>query len=458
MFNGGDKMAIYWKEIEGKTKKSKEIFEKSKELLPLGVSSNYRYLDPYPIYFSKGKGTRIYDADGNEYLDFNMAFGVLSTGHSHPKLVEAIKERIENGTILGFEYERVHEAARLIKEIYGMDMVRFSTTGGEATQAAVRLARGFTGRPKILKFEGCYHGSHDSLLVSIKPDGKRAGYSRDPIPLASSWGVNDSFVRDVFVAPFNDIEAVTDIFEKHHNEIAGVILEPVPMNMGLVLPEKGFLEGLRKITEEYGSVLIFDEIKTGVKYYGGASRYFGVKPDIITLGKSIGGGYPISAVAGRKEIMSLIAPGKISHAGTFNSNPLSIDAAITVLRDILTENNYKKAENLSMEIYKGYSDIIEDLKLPLGVSNWALSGQVYFGLNKVRNWRDFLKTNVSQWYEFLILMMKNGVVPAAPGPDEQWTVSVQHNKEEVEINVETFKKIAPLIKNITSEMAIEEAI
>ncbi|MEM0486419.1 MAG: aminotransferase class III-fold pyridoxal phosphate-dependent enzyme, partial [Thermoplasmata archaeon] len=224
-------------QLKEKTRKSKNIFEEAVKYIPYGVHSNYRVLDPYPIYFKAGKGSKLYDADGNEYLDFNMAFGALTIGHSHPILVNKLKERIENGTILGFEYENSLKLAKLITKIYDLDMVRFSMNGADATQAAVRAARAYTGRNKILKFEGCYHGSHDALAFSIKPAKGKGGYSRSPIPVPAGPGISPSIINDVIIAPFNDLEAVEKIVGKNPSEIAAIILEPVPMNMGLVEPE-----------------------------------------------------------------------------------------------------------------------------------------------------------------------------------------------------------------------------
>jgi glutamate-1-semialdehyde 2,1-aminomutase len=445
-------------DFKKRTERSKQIYSEAKEYVPYGVNSNYRYIDPYPIYFKSGKGSKLFDVDGNEYIDFNMAFGVLSIGHSHPKLIRGLKERIESGTIVGFEYEGSLALAKLVKKIYNLDMVRFSSTGGEATQAAVRIARSYTAKKKIIKFEGCYHGSHDSLLVSVKPPVGKGGYSKHPLPVLSGPGVATSAADDVIVAPFNDIEAVVNIVEKNYNEIAGIILEPVPMNMGLVIPKKGFLETLRKLSDQYNIVLIFDEIKTGSKHYGGASSYFNVKPDLMTLGKAIAGGFPLSVVGGKREIMSVLGPGKTPHAGTFDSNPLSVDASLITLKDIFLEREIRKAEDMSKEIAKGYKDIIKDYKIPMNVNQWSLSGSLYFGIDYVENWRDFLKTNVSLWYEYLYGMMNRGIIPAAPGPDEQWTVSTVHTMEEADKNMEAFKEISESLKNVKSEIAIEEAV
>ncbi len=440
------------------TEKSKQIWKESLKYTPYGVHSNYRALDPYPMYFVRGHGSKIEDVDGNSYIDFNMAFGVLTTGHSNPKLVNKIRERIENGTILGFEYAESYKLAKLIAQRFKTEFVRFSNTGGEADSSAIRFARSFTGREKIIKFEGCYHGSYDSVLVSTKPSRGKAGNPKFPNPVPSGPGITSSIISDTIVLPFNDFEAIQETFEKEHEKIAGVILEPIPMNMGLVLPKKGFLEELRKLTEENNSVLIFDEVKTGSKHYGGASNYFKVQPDLITLGKAIGAGIPLSAITGKKEIMQNIGPGKTPHAGTFNSNPLSIDAGIVSMENILTETNLSYAERLSSELSKAYREIISDGKLPLGVQDWSVSGSLYFTTKKIQNWRDFLTTNVNQWYRYYYMMLDKGIIPAAPGPDEQWTVSVMHTKEDIEAHIEAFKSVSESLKKVVSDLQIEEAL
>jgi glutamate-1-semialdehyde 2,1-aminomutase len=440
------------------TSKSKDVWKESLKYTPYGVHSNYRALDPYPMYFKKASGSKIEDVDGNLYTDFNMAFGVLTTGHSNPALLKKLRSRLESGTILGFEYADSHKLAKLVTSRFKTDFVRFSTTGGEATTAATRFARAFTGREKIIKFEGCYHGSHDLLLVSTKPSRGKAGNPKFPNAVPSGTGVPTLALEDTIVLPFNDTETLREAFRMYHDKIAGAILEPVPMNMGLVLPKKGFLEELRKLTEENNSVLIFDEVKTGSKHFGGAAEYFKIKPDLITLGKAIGGGIPISAVTGKMEVMQTIGPGKTPHAGTFNSNPLSIDAGIVSMETILTEANLRNAETLSNKLSKAYRDIIEDDKIPLGVQDWSVSGSVYFTTKKIENWRDFLTTNVNQWYRYYYMMLDKGIIPAAPGPDEQWTVSVMHSREDINNHIEAFKGVSENLKHVVSDLQIEEAL
>ena len=271
------------------TPRSSEVFKASKAQTPLGVHSNYRYIDPYPLYFGSGKGSRIHDVDGNEYIDFNMGFGALLAGHAHPVLVEALTKRVAEGSLLGFEFEDSAKLAAVLCQRFNLEMVRFSNTGAEATMHGIRFARAFTGRKKILKFEGCYHGSHDQLLVSVKPSVEKAGDERFPNPVPASEGVLEEIVRNTVVAPFNDLEAVEELMRRHQGEIAAVILEPIPMNMGFVPPRLGFLKGLREICNHHNSVLIFDEIKTCGKFYGGASKYYGVTPDLSILGKARAG-------------------------------------------------------------------------------------------------------------------------------------------------------------------------
>jgi len=443
-----------------RTKRSEQIYRESVNVTPFGVHSNYRFFEPYPLYFTRGKGSRLWDADGNEYIDFNLAFGVLVAGHSHPILVEAMKERIENSTILGFEFEDSYKLAKIICERFKVDMVKFSSTGGEATSYAIRFARAYTGRKKILKFEGCYHGFGDSLLVSVKPSKAKAGHPRFPNQVPASQGILEEVVKNTLVAPFNDLEAVETIMKTHGNDVAGIILEPIPMNMGFVLPKPGFLQGLREIADEYNSVLIFDEVKTCGKFYGGAVEHFKVKPDLITLGKAIAGGYPLSAVAGKKEVMSCVVPGVVSHAGTFNSNPLCITAGIVTLSKILTKEAMAKATRLSEMLAKGYEDIINDTKIP-AIVQWAgTSGTMHFTREgkKVENWRSFLATETARWMLYFVIMLNRGVVPMAPGPDEQWTVSVQHSKEDINKHLEVFKEIAEHVRRLEMEMPIVEAI
>jgi glutamate-1-semialdehyde 2,1-aminomutase len=446
------------RKFEGRTAKSKAIFEKARVNVPFGVHSNYRYSDPYPLYFTRGEGTKLWDADGNEYLDYNMGFGVLVAGHSHPLVVEAIKEQAERGTDFGFEWEQTPRFARMICDRFHVDEVKLSNTGAEATMYAVRFARSFTRRNKIVKFEGCYHGGNETLIVSVKPSKDRQGDPKTPNQVPSSTGVPEGFYKNTLVAPFNDLEAVEKIVRKNGSEIAGMILEPIPMNMGFIPPRPGFLEGLRKLADEYGFVLIFDEIKTCGKFYGGMKDYVDVEPDLITLGKAIGGGVPISAVAGKRQIMETITPGVVSHAGTFNANPLCVVAGIATLSGVLTREAMSRSADLSKMLAKGYGDLIEDNDLTAQISQAGLSGAIAFSPEPVVDWRSFQACDTGKWFAYCFSMMNRGIIPAGPSPDEQWTVSVVHTKEDIEAHLEAFKKVIGYVKKYEKLAELVEAI
>lgn len=437
---------VEFKRFMERTKRSMEIFQLTRDYVPYGVCSNYRALEPYPLYFSRGVGSRVYDADGNEYIDFNMAFGVLVAGHNHPRLVDVVEERLKNGVILGFEYERIHELAKIIKDRFNVDMVRFSTTGLESTLHAIRIARGYTQRDKVIKFLGTYHGSHDFLLVATKPNIYAAGHVKRPSRVPSGPGVSKGALSEVLIAQYGDIESVEELFWEHPDEIAAVILEPVAMNMGVIVPSKKFMHDLRRLCDEYGAILIFDEVKTCGKLYGGAEEYFSVKPDIKTMAKAIAGGFPLSVIGGKKEIMDEVGPGKVPHAGTFNSNPLVIDAGIVTLSEILTRDAMSKAIELSNELVRAHGDILSDEGIPVKTVSFGTSGAVFFSEYDINNWHDFLRyQHTGRWWVYFVGMMNRGVVPTAPGPDEQWTVSAQHTEEDIQHMIDVLSEIAGLV-------------
>jgi glutamate-1-semialdehyde 2,1-aminomutase len=444
--------------LRKKTRRSKEIFEEARRWMPFGVNSNYRYLDPYPLYFSKGRGTKLWDADGNEYLDFNMAFGALGIGHSHPVLVKAMLDRVANGTIFGFEGETVAALGKTICQRFMVDRVKLSSTGLESTMHAVRLARAYTKRKKILKFEGCYHGSHDTLMVNVKPSLAKTGEGRVPNIVPSSQGMPDETFQNTIVAQFNDFDSVERTVKRDRENLAGVILEPIPMNMGFVPPKPGFLEALRHLCDETGALLIFDEVKTCGKFYRGAEGEFGVTPDLKTMGKAIGGGYPLSVLGGKKEVMDAIVPGVIAHAGTFNSNPVVVTAGLVTLTKILTKEKLAHAAKLGEELAHGYTDIIEDAKLKARVQAIGVSGTMHFTDHEVTNWRSFLDVNVGTWWTYYTAMLNRGIIPMATGPDEQWTVSVQHTKDEIKTHLEVFKTVVRELLKSEVSMEMVEAI
>ena len=340
-------------EYRRRTPRSAQLHERAKQSLPLGVASSFQSYDPYPLFMRDAQGSRIHDVDGNEYVDFDMAFGVLAAGHSHPVLAEVLSASRRERHVLHVPVEDSILMAEEIRRRFGCDLVRFSNSGTEATMDAIRVARGFTGREKILKFEGGYHGHHDDVLVSIQPPREFIGSIDAPVTVPASAGLPRSRIEETVVAPFNNRDALEHILERHKGEIAAIIVEPVQFNIGVVPPLPGFLERVRELATAHGAVLIFDEVKTGVVIaYGGATEWFGVKPDLFCLAKSIGGGVPVGAFGGRGEVMGVIEklpelnegnagtalahstiPGgatRVAHLGTYNGNPLAMAAGVTV--------------------------------------------------------------------------------------------------------------------------------
>ncbi|HYS99513.1 MAG TPA: aspartate aminotransferase family protein [Thermoplasmata archaeon] len=444
--------------FQRRTRKSARAWEAAKRHIPSGVNSNYRLVDPHPLFVRKAKGSRVWDVDGNEYIDFNMAFGALVAGHSHPILAKAMRERVSNGTIFGYESADAGPLAEHICKRFAVDRLKFSMSGLDATLFSVRLARAVTGRKRILKFEGCYHGSHDALMVSIKPRKEVSGDPKRPNPVPSSKGLLKELVETAVIAPFNDLASTEALATEHADDIAGIILEPVPMNMGYVQPKPGFLEGLRALADEIGAVLIFDEVKTCGKWYGGAEEAFGVTPDVKVFGKAIGGGFPVAAVGGKASIMDQVIPGQIAHAGTFNANPLSMSAGLVTMTKILTRSGMQYAQRMGNALAKGYTDIVRDHRLTMRIQAGGISGTVHFTRHEVTDWRSFQDVDVGRWWGYNTAMMNRGVIPMATGPDEQWTMSVAHTKADVQAHLDAFEEVAETLKHGQTEMALVEAV
>lgn len=452
------RLARAYDEFRRRTPRSASLFEAARRFSPLGVHSNYRFVDPYPLYIHRAQGVTIWDADQNPYLDFNMGFGSLQSGHAHPKLVEALGRQLADGSVYGYEWERTPEVSERICRRFGTAKVRFSTTGLEATHHAVRIARAHTGRRYVLKFEGSYHGSHDTLLVGVKPRADTAGDPRRPVSVPASPGLLPEVTERTLVAPFNDLEATRAIARAHRDELAAIIAEPIPMNMGFVLPEEGFFPGLRELCDELGSLLILDEIKTGAKYpHGGAARV-GVRPDLVTLGKSIACGVPLSAVAAREGILDGVGPRKIAHAGTYNANPLAMAACLVTLEQILTPEALDRSARLSSRLAVGYRQIFADAKVPGQVVADGVSGTAYFTDRPVRNWRDFLAVDGDRSMLYYYLCLNRGLVPAGTGPDEQWTISVQHTDADVDRHLEILGSVAAGLAGRPEAGEIEESV
>jgi len=454
-------------EYRRRTPRSAELFERARRSLPLGVASSFQAYDPYPLFMTDARGSRITDADGNEYIDFDMAFGVLAAGHSHPLVAQALATRVANGTCYTFPVEQGIALAEEIKSRFGADCVRFSNSGTEATMDAIRVARGYTGREKIVKFEGGYHGHHDDVLVSIQPPRELMGPAESPATVPASAGIPRSRISETIIAPFNEPDMVAAILEAHAGEIAAIMVEPVQFNIGVVPPKPGFLERLRELADEHGIVLIFDEVKTGVVLaWGGAYEYFGVKPDLFCLAKSIGGGVPIGAFGGRDAVMRSIEslegtpafsadaagtgidrttiPGgatRVAHLGTFNGNPLSMTAGLVTLTQVLTRDVYPRLHAMADRLTAGCADILAEHGLPGYAINVGPKGCVMFTPERVTNYRDFIGLDSELWTASFFYLANRGIL-LPPGPDDQWTLSVQHTDAEIDRYLAVFRDFA----------------
>ena len=411
--------------------KSKEIYEESTNYMPGGVSSPIRAYKPYPFIVEKAKGSKLYDADGNEYIDYCLAYGPLVLGHANDILIREAAEQLELGTAYGVPSEKeLILAKEVIKRVPCAEMVRFVNSGTEATMSAIRLARGVTGRNKFIKFEGAYHGAHDAVLV--KSGSGMAGKPDSP-------GVPEESTKNTILAPFNDEESIREIIQENKDEIACIILEPIMGNIGCVPPKEGYLKFLREITEENDIILIFDEVITGFRLSkGGAQEYYGVTPDLVTFGKILGGGFPMGAIAGKKELIEQFAPsGKVYQAGTFSGNPMSINGGISTLK-LLDDKFYKDLHDKGEYLRKGIADTLSSLKLDYQINGVESMTQVYFTENEVYDYETAQLADSEGFLKYFHTLLENGVF-VAPSQYECGFLSNQHSKEDLDKTLEAME-------------------
>lgn len=437
---------------EKRTPKSSEAHKRALKRIPLGVASNYRAYDPYPIFVKEAQGSKLRDIDGNEYVDHNLCFGTLMAGHCHPAVVKAIEKVLHAGTTFGMPHDMEWELAEEICARYPVEMVRFGSSGTEVTMHACRMARAATKRDKILKFEGAYHGLHDTALVSVKPKAEDYGEVSAPNSVPGGLGVPKATVDNVVIASFNDLGGVEHRFKQYPGQIAAIILEPILMNVGLCMPQPGFLQGLRDIATKNNALLIFDEVKTGAKLgWGGASEYFGVKPDMICLAKSIGGGVPLGAFGASRAVMDLISQHKVFHGGTYNTNRVSMAAGLATFREVLTRDNYAHVDKLSKKLTEGYSSIVAKAGLQAYVASAGVNGALMLYPKEIRNYRDWTAIDVDLWRHYWFAMVNRGVLAQPYWWDEQWTVSVQHSAADIDKHLVAFDDVAPALARAQKE-------
>ncbi|MEM3064421.1 MAG: glutamate-1-semialdehyde 2,1-aminomutase [Candidatus Nitrosotenuis sp.] len=412
---------------------SKSLFTQAKKLIPAGVNSPVRYFAPYPFFVKKAQGGYIWDADRNKYLDFCAGYGAMLLGHKRKEIICAVQKQLKIGTMYGAPTDLEVELAKLITRIYpSMRKVRLVNTGAEATMTAIRLARGFTKKKKVIKFEGCYHGAHESMLV-------KAGSAHHGMPISA--GVPDDFSKNTVVVQYNNAAQLESVIKKN-NDVAGVIVEPVLGNMGLILPNKNFLQDIRKITKQHDVPLIFDEIITGFRLsLGGAQQYFGITPDITTLGKSLSNGFVISAVGGKSEIMDNLAPlGEVYEASTFAGNPISVTAAIASIKTMskLKHKIYPTLADFCSKLTRSIDETAQDLKIPHQVNAIGSMFQVFFTNEPVMDYASSKKSDTKKFEKLFKNLLKKGVF-VAPSQFETVFLSYAHTHSDIEHTINAYE-------------------
>lgn len=418
-------------------KKSKKLFEKAVKILPGGVDSPvraFKAVGGIPLFTKKASGAYITDVDNNKYIDYVGSWGPMILGHNHPEVVKAIKEALKNGTSFGTSSEREILLAELVLEAFpSMEMVRFVNSGTEATMSAIRVARGYTKKNKIIKFNGCYHGHADGLLV-------KAGSGAETFGIPDSLGVPEDYAKNTLVAEFNDIESVKALFNKYPDDIACVILEPVVGNMGVLIPKNNFLNELRELTKKHNTLLIFDEVMTGFRVsYGGAQAIFKIDPDITCLGKIIGGGLPVGAYGGKKAIMEFVAPsGPVYQAGTLSGNPLAMAAGIATLKILKQEQVYEKINVYTDKLCESMKSIFSK-KIPVTINRFGSMFTIFFTDKEVYDYKSAKTSNTDIFGKFFNNMLENGVF-LPPSQFESAFVSYSHGETELNKTLEAVEK------------------
>jgi glutamate-1-semialdehyde 2,1-aminomutase len=420
--------------------------QEAKRRLPGGVSSSWQTAPPHPIYIERGKGSRVWDIDGNEFVDFHNGYGAMAVGHAHPKVVEAVKRRIELGSHFAQPTEDALIVADDLAARTGLPLWRFSNSGTEATLDATRLMRAATGRDLLLKIEGTYHGHHDALMVSVFPDPSKMGPREHPNSVAQTPGLPQSYVDLTLAVPFNDVPAVERAFAEHPDAIAGMIVEPCMTNVGLLPPEPGYLAAIKDICRRNGAFFAFDEVKTGCTLaWGGAIEAFGVTPDIACFAKSIGGGLPCGAIGGVPEIMDLVERGRVDQVGTFNGNPLTMAASRAALTEVLTKDAYPHFDELNAVFRQGVNAVIAEYRLPAHLETLGAKGSITWRSEPLHDYRDGLAVADQPSYLSYLWQLNRGVFKSPWAKWESWTTSVAHSQDDARRYVDNFAGFAQAI-------------
>jgi len=425
------------------TGRSAEYYQRAMKVMPNGVPSSFQANDPWPVYIERGKGSTVVDVDGNEYLDFHNGFGVMCIGHANPDVGAAVKARVDEGTHFAAPTEGSINVAEELQRRFGLPQWRFTNSGTESTMDAVHLSRGATGRDMLLKIEGSYHGHHDAVMVSVYPPLEALGDRDDPVSVPYGAGYPRAITELTRSVPFNDADALESVLGKIGDKVAGLIMEPAMMNINIIPPREGYLERVRELTAQHGVKLIFDEVKTGATISsGGATKRFGVTPDIITLAKATCGGYPGGAIGMTEELAAFVADGTVHQYGTFNGNPLVMAAAEATLTKVLTDDVYEKLEATNRKLRDGCDAIIERYGLPAYTEGLGAKGCVVFSPERMYEYRDYLTKVDGDLSTLAWLYHMNHGIFMTPGVEEEWTLSIAHTDDDLQRDLGAFEAFA----------------
>ncbi|ANW65994.1 glutamate-1-semialdehyde 2,1-aminomutase [Mycobacterium sp. djl-10] len=425
---------------------STRLIARAREHLAGGATSNWQIAQPQAVWMSHGTGSRVVDVDGTEYVDMHGGYGASIAGHAHPAIVEAVSRQVRRGTHFAQPTEDAIWIAGELARRFGLPLWRFANSGTEATMDAVHLARALTGRDLIIKVEGCYHGHHDSVQVSVLPEADEIGPRERPARVPGNSGIPAAVRELVIVVPFNDPDAVARALAEHDGEIAAMIVEPVMMNAGIISPEPGYLAEIRQLVHRAGALLIFDEVKTGFTTGpGGVTAREGVVPDMVCLAKALGGGISVAAIGGTTAVMSAIADGRYEQVGTFNGNPLAMAATRATLTDVLNDDGYRHLDRLARRLQDSLESIIATYAAPWHVVTVGAKGCVTFRDERVREFRDFLQIDSRLGHLHWLIQHNGGVFLPPWGKVEQWLLSVQHDTGDVDRFAANFARFAAAV-------------
>jgi len=420
-----------------RTTASGKLYERAVKSLPLGVTSSFQTHDPYPIYGDHGKGSKLWDVDGNEYVDYHNGFGVMAVGHAHPKIIEAIDWAARNGTHFATTTPKAVALAEELCRRFKLDRVRFTNSGTESTMDAIRVGRAVTGKDILIKIEASYHGHHDDVFYSVVPGFDALGPKERPHNVPFSRGIPKSGGEEIRVVPFNDAPALEALLDAEGDKIGAMIMEPVMMNVGLIPPDPGYLEKVRELCTKHNVAMIFDEVKTGATIAeGGAIEYFGVQPDLACFAKAIGGGTPTGAFGGKAEFMDEIGK-SLAALGTFNGNVLSSSAGLAALTEVLTPDAYVRFGELGTRLASGCQKVLEENSIPSHVRDFGCKGAISYRTEPFRNYRDYLDADAELFYGSWPWMLNRGIF-MTPGDEEQWTISIQHDESDIDKYVDAY--------------------